>query len=154
VPPPSVSTHHEWHHHHQPMARRADHHHQWTAMRAHLFLPSFPVLFTPPPIPTGLRDSSRIPTGFQQFFQKRYFHIFFPYGLLLDSYWTPTGLPLDSYWTWTKYQKVNTLLDTGFLLDSYWTPTGLLLDCYWIATEISYNLLLKMPRAKFRSCGW
>jgi hypothetical protein len=37
-----------------------------------------PVLITPPPIPTGLQDSSRIPTGF-----------------LLDSYWTP-GFLLDS----------------------------------------------------------
>jgi len=32
------------------------------------------VLFTPPPIPTGLQDSGRNPTG-----------------VLVDSYWSPIG---------------------------------------------------------------
>jgi hypothetical protein len=89
-----------------------------------------PVLFTPPPIPTGLQDSSRIPTG------------------LLDSSWIPTGL-LDSSW-----------IPTGFLLDfqsnrspvgipeSSRSPTGLLLDFNHfsgknlIATELQYKTVI------------
>ena len=49
-----------------------------------------PVLFTPPPIPTGLQESSRIPTGFLLDFNN--FFISLPTGLLLDSNWTPTEL--------------------------------------------------------------
>jgi hypothetical protein len=67
--------------------------------------PNTPVLFTPPPIPTGLQDSSRIPTGLQDSSR-------IPTGLLLDS-WTPVRFLLDSYWT------------PGLQLDSYWIPTGL-----------------------------
>ena len=56
------------------------------------------VLITPPPIPDGLQESSRIPTGFLLDFNKfseRHFDIFFislPTGLPLDSNWTPTEL--------------------------------------------------------------
>ena len=75
------------------------------------------VLITPPPIPTRLRESSRIPTGFLLDFnkisKKAFSHIFsFPF--LLDSHGTPSGLQLNLY-------QVNAM-------DSYWIPTGLLLD--------------------------
>ena len=84
------------------------------------------VLITPPHIPTGLRDSSRIPVGilldFNKISKKAFSHIF-----SLPSYWTPIGLLLDSYWTPTGLQlnlnNVNAMLQT---LDSYWIPTGLL----------------------------
>ncbi|EDR00997.1 uncharacterized protein LACBIDRAFT_333681 [Laccaria bicolor S238N-H82] len=55
----------------------------------------FSILITPPPIPTGLRDSSRIPTGFLPDFDKiskKAFSHISPFPLLLDSYWTPTEL--------------------------------------------------------------
>ena len=53
------------------------------------------VLITPPPIPTRLLESSRIPTGFlldfNKFSKKAFSHIFsFPFPL--DSNWTPTEL--------------------------------------------------------------
>ena len=61
-------------------------------------LDRFAVLITPPPIPTGLRESSRIPTGllldFNKFSKKAFSHIFsFPF--LLDSHGTPSGLQLN-----------------------------------------------------------
>ena len=73
-------------------------------------------IITPPPIPTGLRESSRIPTGFpldfNKFSKKAFSHIF-SFLFLLDSHWTPMGLQLNLY-------KVNAM-------DSYWIPTGPLL---------------------------
>ncbi|EDR10094.1 uncharacterized protein LACBIDRAFT_325694 [Laccaria bicolor S238N-H82] len=62
---------------------------------ANLCLKGFAILITPPPIPTGLQDSSRIPTGFLPDFDKiskKAFSHISPFPLLLDSYWTPTGL--------------------------------------------------------------
>ena len=57
------------------------------------------VLITPPPIPTGLWESSRIPTGFLLGFNKvsgKAFSHIFSFPFLLDSYWTPMGLQVDS----------------------------------------------------------
>ena len=94
-------------------------------------LTSYPVLITPPPIPTGLQESSRIPTGFlldsNKISKKAFSHIFSfpPTGLLLDSYWIPAGLLLDSYWTPTELKQISQTecngSDTGFLLESYWS---------------------------------
>ena len=81
------------------------------------FILHYPVLITPP----------RIPTGFQNFLQKKHFYIFLhflPTGLLLDSCWIPTGLQLNL----NKYHKLK--------------PMGQILDSYWIPTGVSYNLLL------------
>ena len=54
-----------------------------------------PALITPPHIPTGLQESSRIPTGlladFNNFFKKAFSYVF-----TFSSYWTPTGFLLDS----------------------------------------------------------
>ena len=88
--------------------------------RAHLMCR--PVLITPPPIPTGLWESSRIPTGFlldsNKIPKKAFSHIFSfpPTGLLLDSYWIPTGLQLNL----NKCHKLNPIVQ---ILDSYWSIT-------------------------------
>ena len=105
------------------------------------------VLITPPPIPTGLRESSRIPTGFlldsNKFSKKAFSHIFSfpPTGLLLDSYWTPTGFLLDSYWTPTELKQMSQTesngSDTGFLLDSYWSIT--ITDMIYLTTLINLH---------------
>ena len=105
-------------------------------------LENMTVLITPPRIPTGLRDSSRIPTrillDFNEISKKVFSHIF-----SIPSYWTPIGLLLDSYWTPTGLQlnlnNVNAMLQT---LDSYWIPTGLLLEYhaiyyYWHFTYLT-----------------
>ena len=98
----------------------------------------FAVLITPPPIPTRLWESSRIPTGFLLDFnkisKKAFSHIFsFPF--LLDSYWTPTRFLLDSHWTPIGLQlnlyKVNAM-------DSYWIPTGLLTTLCNLITFYQY----------------
>ena len=87
------------------------------------------VLVTPPPIPTGLQESSRILLDSNKISKKAFSHIvsFPPTGLLLDSYWIPTGLQLNL----NKYHKLNAM---GQILDSYWSPTG-----------VSYNLSLLTP---------
>ena len=105
------------------------------------------VLITPPPIPTGLRESSRIPTGFlldsNKFSKKAFSQIFSipPTGLLLDSYWTPTGFLLDSYWTPTELKQMSQTesngSDTGFLLDSYWSIT--VTDMAYLTTLINLD---------------
>ena len=64
-----------------------------------------------PPITTGFQESSKIPTGFQQIFPERYFHIFFD----SPSSLTTNGLQLDLI-------KANTLLQ---ILDSYWCSSVL-----------------------------
>ena len=89
-----------------------------------IFYLKSPVLITPP----------HIPTGFQQFFQKRHFNISF-------FLWTPTGLVLDSYWTPTGLEQNTRKWIHCWILESYWIPT-----------EVSYNLLLQNLRAKLRSC--
>ena len=56
----------------------------------------FPVLITPPRIPTGFLPD------FNNFSKKAFFHIYtFP------SYWTPSGLLLDSYWTPTGLKQIS-----------------------------------------------
>jgi len=68
-----------------------------------------PVLFTPPPIPTGLWESSS-PIGFLLDFNN-----FSKKGIVTYSaLWTPNGLQLNL----TKIPEVNAMLQ---ILDSYWS---------------------------------
>ena len=93
-----------------------------TLLWSRVQFPNIAVLITPPPIPTGLWESSRIPTGFQQNFQIGIFTFFF-----ISPNWTPTGLLLDSCWTPTELKQMSQTesngSDTGFLLNSYWSIT-------------------------------